>query len=56
MGIQEIILGIIILLCFIWTIRRIVLCFKRIKRGNNPCEGCPCGCTMHKKDCPNEKK
>ena len=56
MGIQEIILGIILTVCIAWIIRRIVLCFKRIRQGNNPCEGCPLGCTKHEKDCPKEKK
>lgn len=56
MNIQEIILGIIILVCVVWIIRRTVLCFNRIKRGNNPCEGCPCGCRTRGKNCENEKK
>jgi len=53
---QEIILGIILSVCVAWTVRRIALCFKRIKHGNNPCEGCPMGCNQRRGKCPDEKK
>lgn len=56
MNSQEIILGIVILVCIAWIIRRTILCFKRINRGGSPCEGCPCGCNTHEGTCPNEKK
>ena len=52
---QEIIVGIIILVCVVWIVRRTILCIKRISRKENPCEGCPCGCSMNKHSCPNEK-
>lgn len=41
---QEIIVGIILLVCVGWIARRMVLCVKRIRRGGHPCEGCGCGC------------
>ena len=53
---QEIILGIILMICIAWIIRRIYLCYKRIKDKTSPCEGCPCGCTKHEDGCPIEKK
>ena len=53
---QEIILGVILMVCIAWIIRRIHLCYKRIKGKNNPCDGCPCGCSNHEECCPNEKK
>ena len=53
---QEIIVGVVVLICFVWVVRRTVLCFKRIKQKNNPCEECPCGCNVSKGICPNEKK
>ena len=56
MNFQEIIVGIVILVCIVWIVRRTILCFKRIKHGGNPCEGCPCGCNTHGEKCPNEKK
>lgn len=52
---QEIILGVILLICIAWIIRRIHLCYKRIKEGNNPCNGCPCGCSKYEDCCKNEK-
>lgn len=45
---QEIIVGIIALVCIAWTIGRIIRLFKRIKRKENPCEVC-CGCDVYKK-------
>ena len=53
---QEIILGIVILVCTVWVIRRTILCVSRIRRKENPCEGCPCGCSIRGKTCENEKK
>ena len=53
---QEIILGVILMICIAWIIRRIHLCYKRIKGKTSPCEGCPCGCTKHEDCCPIEKK
>lgn len=53
---QEIILGVILMICIAWIIRRIHLCYKRIKGENKPCEGCSCGCTKHDDCCLNEKK
>jgi hypothetical protein len=53
---QEIILGIIILVCIVWVIRRTVLCFNRINHEDTPCEGCPCGCRDRAGKCENEKK
>ena len=44
MNIQEIIIGIVILLCMTWITRRTILCFKRIRFRESPCLGCPCGC------------
>ena len=52
---QEIILGVILMICIAWIIRRIHLCYKRIKGENNPCEGCSCGCTKHDDCCLNKK-
>ena len=53
---QEIIVGIVMLVCLIWVVRRTILCIKRIRRKDNPCEGCPCGCNTGRGTCPNEKK
>lgn len=53
---QEIIIGIIMVVCVTWIVRRTILCLKRITRKENPCEGCPCGCNTSAKSCPNEKK
>ena len=53
---QEIILGVILMICIAWIIRRIHLCYKRIKGRNNPCDGCPCGCSKHEDCYLNEKK
>ena len=55
MNFQEIIVGTGLLVCIVWIVRRTILCFKRIKHGGNPCEGCPCGCNTHGEKCPNEK-
>ena len=52
---QEIILGIILFVCIVWTIHRIVLCFKRIKSGEGACEGCSCACSTRTKSCENKK-
>lgn len=53
---QEIVVGIVMLVCLVWVIRRTILCFNRIKKKNNPCDGCPCGCKTSHKTCPSEKK
>ena len=53
---QEIIVGIVMLVCLAWVVRRTIHCFKRISRKDNPCEGCSCGCSMSGRTCPNEKK
>lgn len=45
---QKIIVGIIILACLYWIIKRIHQYFKRISHKENPCEGC-CGCDLYKK-------
>lgn len=45
---QEIIVGIIVLCCMGIAISRIAQYFKRIKRKDNPCEGCS-GCDLYKK-------
>lgn len=56
MEMQEIIVGIVLLVCMVWIVRRTVLYFKRIKRKENPCNGCPCGCNTGKGICLDEKK
>ena len=45
---QNIIVGIIVLGCIGFVIRRITQYFSRIKRNENPCEGCS-GCDLYKK-------
>ena len=45
---QNIIVGIIVLGCIGFVIRRITQYFSRIKRKENPCEGCS-GCDLYKK-------
>lgn len=53
---QEIIVGIVMLICIMWVIRRTILCIKRIRRKDNPCEGCSCDCHTACRSCSDEKK
>ena len=56
MNIQDFILIIILLVCIVWIIKRIILCYKQISQENNPCKGCGCNCTTYYKSSANEKK
>ena len=56
MNIQDFILIIILLVCIVWIIKRIILCYKQISQGNDPCKGCGCNCTTYYKSSANEKK
>ena len=56
MNVQDFILIIILLVCIIWIVKRIILCYKQISKENNPCKGCGCGCTSYTKTSSDEKK
>ena len=56
MNIQDFILIIILLICIVWIVKRIILCYKQISRENDPCKGCGCGCTTYSKSTVDEKK
>ena len=56
MNIQDFILIIILLVCIVWIVKRIVLCYRQISQGNDPCKGCGCGCTTYSKTSGDEKK
>lgn len=45
---QNIFVGIIVLGCILFVIRRIIQYFRRINHQINPCEGC-CGCDLYQK-------
>lgn len=45
---QEIIVGIIVMVCLYLTIRAIIQFFKRINHSSNPCDGCN-GCELKNK-------
>lgn len=56
MNVQEIIVGILIVACFGWIIRRIYQTIRQIKGKIPPTCGCGCdGCPIAQK-CQNEKK
>ena len=46
---QGILVGIIVLGCILFVIRRIIQYFRRINHQINPCEGC-CGCDLYQKN------
>lgn len=43
---QEIIVGIIVLLCAIEIVRRIIRFFRSTKDSKNPCANCTTGCDL----------
>lgn len=55
MNVQEIIVGIVVFVSFVWLIRRIVQYINRIKRNESPCSGCGCSECPSAKGCGYEK-
>ena len=45
---QGILVGIIVLGCILFVIRRIIQYIRRVNHQVNPCEGC-CGCDLYQK-------
>ena len=56
MNIQDFILIIILLVCIIWIVKRIILCYRQISKENDPCKGCKCSCNAYSKTLTDEKK
>ena len=63
MSVQEIIVVIIVFICIFYAGQYIKGYFKRVAKGDNPCEGCVSGCELKrqldkkKKECnQNHKK
>ena len=56
MNVQDFILIIILLVCIIWIVKRIILCYRQISKENDPCKGCKCSCNAYSKTLTDEKK
>ena len=56
MNVQDFILIIVLLVCIIWIVKRIILCYRQISKENDPCKSCGCGCTTYSQTTQSEKK
>lgn len=56
MNVQEMIVGILVLVSLLWLIKRIKHYFRQISKDELPCAGCGCAGCPSSGNCISEKK